>query len=90
MIFSRQTYWSGLPYPPAGDFPHPGIKPASLISSALAGRFFTTSASWEAPPRRMLVGFGYIRAVTTEPAVVLYIFKDEEVEIVCNFNGMED
>jgi len=49
MRFSRQTYWSGLPYPPAGDFPHPGIKPASLISSALAGRFFTTNTTREAP-----------------------------------------
>ena len=90
MWFSRQEYWSELPHPSLGDLLDPGIEPASLISSALAGRFFTTSASWEAPPRRMLVGFGYIRAVTTEPAVVLYIFKDEEVEIVCNFNGMED
>ena len=60
------------------------------MSSALAGRFLTTSASWKAPSRRMLVVFGYIRAVTTELAVVLYIFQDEEVEIVCNFNGMED
>ena len=42
---SRQEYWSGLPCPPPGDLPDPGIKPASLMSSALAGRFFTT---WEA------------------------------------------
>ena len=45
--FSRQEYWSGLPCPSPGDFPNPGIKPASLISPALAGRFFTTSATWE-------------------------------------------
>ena len=32
-----------------GDLPNPGIKPASLTSPALAGRFFTTTATWEAP-----------------------------------------
>ena len=33
---------------PPGDLPDPGIEPASLLTSALAGRFFTTSATWEA------------------------------------------
>ena len=47
MGFSRQEYWSGLPCPPPGDLPDPGIKPASFISPALAGGFFTTSATWE-------------------------------------------
>ena len=37
--FSRQEYWSGLPFPPPWDLPDPGIKPAS---PALAARFFTT------------------------------------------------
>ena len=49
MGFSRQEYWSGLPCPPSGDLPNPGIAPTSLISPALAGRFFTTSATGEAP-----------------------------------------
>ena len=40
MRFSRQEYWSGLPYPPPGDLPYPGIKSVSLISPALAGGFF--------------------------------------------------
>ena len=35
MGFSRQEYWSGLPRPPPGDFPNPGIKPASLRSPAI-------------------------------------------------------
>ena len=43
--FSRQEYWSGLPCPPPGNLPDPGIKPASLLSPALAGRFFATSAT---------------------------------------------
>ena len=48
MGFSRQEYWSGLPCPPSGDLPDPGIKPAFFTSPALAGGFFTTSATWEA------------------------------------------
>ena len=44
MGFSRQEYWSGLPYPPPGDHPDPGI----FMSPALAGRLFTTSATWKA------------------------------------------
>ena len=35
MEFSRQEYWSGLPFPPPGDLPDPGIEPASLMSPAL-------------------------------------------------------
>ena len=43
MGFSRQEYWSVLPCPPPGDGPDPEIVLTSLISPALAGRFFTTS-----------------------------------------------
>ena len=43
MGFSRQEYWNGLPY-----LPDTGIEPAFLMSPALAGRFFTTSTTWEA------------------------------------------
>ena len=60
--FSRQEYWSGLPCPPPGDLPDTEIKPASLMSSSLAGRFLTTAAdgdsSWyqrhNAENRRLL------------------------------------
>ena len=48
MRFSKQEYWSGLPWTPPWDLPDPGIKSVSL-TSALASRFFTTSANWEAP-----------------------------------------
>ena len=47
--FSRQEYWSGLPCPPPGDLPNPGIKSESLTSPALGGGFLTTSPTWEAP-----------------------------------------
>ena len=46
MGFLRQEYWSGLLFPSPGDLPYRGIKP---VSSALAGRFFTTE-----PPGKLL------------------------------------
>jgi len=46
MEFSRQEYWSGLPFPSPGDLPYPRIKSAS---PALAGGFFTTAPP-EKPP----------------------------------------
>ena len=47
--FSRQEYWSGLPFPFPGSLPDPGIKPKSPGSPALAGGFITTE-----PPRKPL------------------------------------
>ena len=43
MGFSRHKYWNGVPFP--GPLPDPRIKPAPLMSPALAGGFFTTSAT---------------------------------------------
>jgi len=48
MGFPRQKHWSGLPFRSPRDLPDPGIKPSS---PALAGEFFTTSATWEAHER---------------------------------------
>ena len=48
MGLCRQEYWVRLPCPPPGDLPDPGLEPASLLSPALAGGFFTTSATQEA------------------------------------------
>ena len=45
--FSRE-YWSGLPYPPPGDLLNSGTEPAALMSPALAGGLFNTSATWQA------------------------------------------
>ena len=50
MGFSRQDYWNGLPCPPPEDLPSPEMEPKSLMSPALVGRFFTTSATREASP----------------------------------------
>ena len=41
MGFSRQKYWSELPFPPSGDLLDPGIEPMSLVPPALEGEFFT-------------------------------------------------
>ena len=48
MGFSRQEYWSGLSCPSPRDLLNPGIEPSSLMPPALAGGFFTLSATWEA------------------------------------------
>ena len=61
MGFSRQEYWSGLPCPPPEDLPDPGIEPSSFMTPALAGGFFTTSATWEAK-------FGFQRGGQRSPA----------------------
>ena len=45
--FSRQEYWSGLPFPTSGDLPDPGIEP---MSPALAGGFFTIEPSGKPIP----------------------------------------
>ena len=45
MGFSRQEYWSGLPFPPPGDFPDPRIEPVSPTSPELGGRFFSPEPS---------------------------------------------
>ena len=46
--FSKQEYWSGLPCPPSGDLPNPGIGPMFLLSPSLADGFFITNTNWEA------------------------------------------
>ena len=63
MGFSREEYWSGLPFPSPGDLPHPGIKPTSVTSPALVGGFFTTGAPWEAPSKEQ-VSFNFMAVAT--------------------------
>ena len=45
MEFSKQEYWSRVPFHPPGDLPDPGIKPGSLASPAFARGFFTPEPS---------------------------------------------
>ena len=50
MEFSRQEYWSALPFPSLGDLPDPGMEPTTSVLPSLAGEFFTT-----APPGKPLI-----------------------------------
>ena len=52
MEFSKQAYWTGLPFPTPGNLPNLGIGLMSPVSPALAGRFFTSSTIWEAHNQR--------------------------------------
>ena len=54
MGFSSQEYWSGLPFPTPGNVPDTGTEPISLVSPALAGRFFTTEPPRQSLPLRFL------------------------------------
>ena len=55
MVFSRQEYWSGLPFPTPGDLANPGIELASSVSLALADGFFTTVPPGKPPSVAMLL-----------------------------------
>ena len=54
MGFSRQEYWSALPFPSPGNLPDKGIKP---VSPALAGRYFITEHLGS--PSNMIFGLNY-------------------------------
>ena len=58
---SRQEYWSGLSFPPPGELPNPRIEPASLMSPASGGGFFTTTDTWEAALKLWWLSKGKIR-----------------------------
>ena len=74
--FSRQECWSGLSCSPPGDLPDPGIEPVSLVSPALVGGFFTTSATWEA------FLYGQIQIWT----LAMNFYREETVLEKCNTN----
>ena len=69
MGFSRQEHWSGLPRPPPGDLPDPGIESTSLSSPALAGRLL---------PLRHLgrPRFTYGRCLNSEPRSIKGILAE--------------
>ena len=73
MGFPKQKYWSGLPCPPA-DLPESGSEPESLKSPALAGRFLTTSAPWEAPSFLIPFAFCTKQAYTTHHSAPWFFF----------------
>ena len=71
MAFFRQEYWSVWLCPPPEGLLDPGIKPTSLMSPELAGRFFTISAIWEAPSTSVSVTICTIkRSVSRNQAIM--------------------
>ena len=58
MAFSRQEYWSGLPFLSPGHLSDPEVEPASLVSPALAGEFFTT-----APPGKPIGMYRWLKTI---------------------------
>ena len=68
--FSRQEYWSGLPFHFPGDLPHPGIEPMSLVSVSCIGRRILYPWPPEEPPLGYIysVGFPCGSAVQNPPA----------------------
>ena len=77
MEFSRQEYWSGLPCPSPGDLPNAGIEPESLTLPPLAGRFFTTSTTWEAQFSEY-----YLFKHVSSKAVTLLVFNRDMQSIL--------
>ena len=73
MGFSRQEYWSGLPFPYPDDLPDPRIKPSFLSSSTLGGAFFTTLV----PPAQPLLWYWYKRKFNQESH---WVFADQPME----------
>ena len=71
MEFSRQEYWSGLPFPTPGDLPNPAIKLTSHVPPALAGGFFTTAspgtASGGTQTKPINKNTSYVRQHPSEP-----------------------
>ena len=63
MEFSRQEYWRGLLFPTPGVLADSGIKPTSLASPALAGRFSTTG-----PPGKVCILINHLQFLTVRYA----------------------
>ena len=79
LLFSRQEYWSGLPFPPLGDLSNSGIEPISLGSPALAGRFIMTGAIWESLnvaewTRNLLRAYFRVHLIPVSTKAIAFLF----------------
>ena len=84
MEFSRQEYWSGLPWPPPGDLPNPGIELVFLMSPALGGGFFTTISTQGSPKMCLLNS----KSVVAD-AVVIVIIITISSSSICHTLGQQ-
>ena len=90
MGFSRLEYCSGLLCPTPWDPPDPGIEPAFIKSPALADRFFTSSATWEAPSMMLAMGFSWMlfrrtRKCPFTPNLMIVFVKEVLNSVKCFF-----
>ena len=78
MGFSKQQFWSGLPFPTLGDLPNPGIEPTSPVSPALASGFFTTEPLGGCKERtdRRWNGLSRVRYTTLRASQVAQMVKN--------------
>ena len=60
MEFSRQEYWSRLPFPTPGDLPDLGIEPMSPAPPGAIGRILYQCATWDPRKTRMILFFHYV------------------------------
>ena len=90
MGFSRQESWRGWPFPPPGGLPAPGIKPASLMSPALAGGVLTSRSTWEAPYKRTHICITHTHTYThtnTHPPKVCWGGQDTGLAVGFEFHA---
>ena len=80
MGFSRQDYWSGLPFSTPGDLPNPGIEPAS---PALAGRFFTTKSPGK--PFPLLINDSIFHSVNKLKVLIIFNFCTSQLRSYTDF-----
>ena len=79
MGFPRQKYWSGLPCPPPKDLPSSGIKLASPMSPALAGKFFTTITNLGSPRYVRFSVHWYFNKATSKKGNPVFAFIDRNL-----------
>ena len=97
MEFSRQEYWSGLPFPTPGDLPNPEIKPTSLVSPLLEANSLPPShlewrRKWQSTPvllpgkshgQRSLVGYSLWGHKESDMTEQLHTFTAHSVVYLC-------
>ena len=87
MEFSRQEYWSGLPFPSPKDLPHPGVEPATLMSPVLADGLFTTASPGKIIQMLIIGAFRLGKKKKQLLKEILAINRNTIIE--CSLNGLE-
>ena len=92
MGFSRQEHWSEFLFSTPGHSPDPGTEPGFLVSPALAGKFFTTSTTWEAPNMKCNIYFNsrwWKLCGRVIPIVVCLPLATKLIKMIVNYKTIE-